>query len=305
MNSYTEIKDSQEPALVLLQKLGWQYISPVETEQERDGILSNVILENILEKQLSKINSFEYKGSTYDFSKGSIHDAIYAIKNVPDEGLVKTSEKIFDLINLGKSFEESVQGDKKSFTIKYIDWENFENNVFHITDEYYIQGINKNIKPDIVLFINGIPFCVLENKRRDKNQSIEEGVSQMIRNQKKEDGAPKLFHFTQLLLSVQPNEVKYGTTNTPGKFWSFWNEQSNVEDRVQAIIKSSANGQSAEDRLPTEQDRMLYCLCRPERVINLTYNFTLFDAGVKKVARYQQFFAVNNTVKRVQEFDEL
>ncbi len=304
MKSYTEIKDSQEPALILLQKLGWQYISPDETEKERDGILSNVILENILEKQLSEINSFEYKGSTYDFSKGSIHDAIYAIKNVPDEGLVKTSEKIFDLINLGKSFEESVQGNKKSFTIKYIDWEHPENNVYHVTDEYIVEGVDSTRRPDLVLFINGIPFCVLENKRRDKNQSIEESISQFIRNQKKEDGIPKLFHFTQLLIAVQPNEVKYGTTNTPAKFWSFWKEQSNIEDAVHAVIKSDTNGQVAENRLPTEQDRMLYCLCRPERVIELSYNFTLFDGGVKKVARYQQYFAVNNTVKRVQNFDE-
>ncbi|MCB9247024.1 MAG: type I restriction endonuclease subunit R [Flavobacteriales bacterium] len=304
MKSYTEIIDSQEPALTLLQKLGWKYISPEDTIRERGGIKSNVILEGILEQQLQIINSFEYKGSEYDFSKGSIHDAIYAIKNVPDEGLVKTSEKIFDLINLGKSFEEYVQGDKKSFTIKYIDWDNSENNVFHITDEFEVEGVNETRRPDLVLFVNGIPFAVIENKRRDKNASLEESISQFIRNQKKEEGIPKLFHFTHLLLAVQPNEVKYGTTDTPAKFWSYWKEQTSVEADVQHIIRSEQNDQAAEDRLPTEQDRMLYCLCRPERVMELTYKFTVFDAGVKKIARYQQYFAVNNAVARVQEFNE-
>jgi len=304
MTTYTEIKDSQEPALKFLQKLGWQYISPDETVVERGGILSNVILESVLEKQLDKNNSFEYKGSEYKFSKGSVHNAIYAIKNVPDEGLLKTSEKIFDLINLGRSFEEHIQGDKKSFSIQYIDWETPENNVFHITDEFIVDGVNDTRRPDLVLFINGIPFVVIENKRRDKNASIEESISQFIRNQKKEEGIPKLFQFSQLLLAVQPNEVKYGITDTPAKFWSYWKEQTDVEGEVQQIINTTVNGSKAESRLPTEQDRMLYCLCRPERVIELAYKFTLFDAGIKKVGRYQQYFAVNNSVERVQGFNE-
>ncbi|PHR46547.1 MAG: type I restriction endonuclease subunit R [Fluviicola sp.] len=304
MSSYTEMKDSQGPALQLLQKLGWQYISPEETENQRGCILSNVILEGILEKQLNEINSFDYKGSTYNFSQGSVHDAIYAIKNVPDEGLVKTSEKIFDLINLGKSFEEHVQGDKKSFTIKYVDWENPENNVFHVTDEFEVVGVNGSRRPDLVLFINGIPFGVLENKRRDKNASIEESISQFIRNQKKEIGIPKLFHYTQLLVAVQPNEVKYGTTDTPAKFWSYWKEQADVEPEVQKIVNSEINNQTAEDRLPTEQDKLLYCLARPDRILELSYKFTVFDAGLKKVARYQQYFAVKNSIKRVQDKDE-
>lgn len=164
MTAYTEINDSQNPALVLLQKLGWQYISPEHTVEERNGILSSVVLERILEEQLHKINSYEYKGSEYKFSQGNLHDAIYTLKNLPDEGLVMTSEKIYDLINLGKSFEENVQGDKKSFSIKYVDWENFENNVFHVTEEFIVQGLNETRRPDLVLFINGIPFVVIENK---------------------------------------------------------------------------------------------------------------------------------------------
>lgn len=304
MKSYTENTDSQEPALKLLQKLGWQYISPEETEKERGNILSGVILENILAAQLERINSFEYKGGEYNFSSGNIHNAIHALKNVPDEGLLKTSEKIFDLLNLGKSFEEKIQGDKKSFTIKFIDWENLQNNVFHVTDEFVVEGINETRRPDLVLFINGIPFCVIENKRRDKQQSVEESISQFIRNQKKEIGIPKLFQFSQLLVAMQPNEVKYGTTDTPLKFWSYWKEQSNIDSEVRQILSRSIANISAEDRLLTEQDRMLYCLCRPERIMELAYKFTLFDAGIKKVARYQQYFAVKNALNRVEDFNE-
>ncbi|MEN9973938.1 MAG: hypothetical protein RIS20_2285 [Bacteroidota bacterium] len=304
MSNYTETQDSQQPALVLLQKLGWKYISPDQTDVKRNGLRSNVILEGILEEQLHKINKFDYKGSTHKFSPGSVHDAIHTIKNVPDEGLVKTSEKIFDLLVLGKSFEENVHGDRKSFTLKFIDWNILENNVFHITDEFTVDGLNSPRRPDLVLFINGIPFCAIENKRRDKNASIEESISQFIRNQKKDEGIPKLFQFTQLLLAVQPNEVKYATTNTPAKFWSYWKENTDVEATVKSILKKSVDQLPGEDRLPTEQDKMLYCLCRPERVIELANHFLLFDGGVKKVARYQQYFAVKSAVNRVQNKDE-
>lgn len=300
--SYKEASDSQTPALNLLRKLGWTYISPEETVRERGGILSNVILEEILTQQLKKINEFEYKGGKYKFSDGNIHSAIHFLKNVPDEGLLRTSEKIYDLLTLGKSYEESVQSDKKSFTIKFIDWENFGNNVFHITDEFEVVGLSKPRRPDLVLFVNGIPFAVLENKRRDKNESIDEAVSQHIRNQGKEEGIPRLFHFAQLLLAVQPNEVKYSVIDNKPRFWSNWHEESNVENDVTTVIRSSANGVDSETRLPTEQDRVLFCLCRPERLMEFSYKFILYDAGEKKVTRYQQYFTVKNTLERIKEF---
>ncbi len=301
--NYSEFTDSQLPALNLLRKLGWNYISPEDTITERGGILSNVILEEILSRQLKKINEFEYKGGKFKFSEGNIHSAIHALKNVPDEGLLRTSEKIYDLLTLGKSFEESIQGDKKSFTIKYIDWENLHNNVFHITDEFEVVGLSKPRRPDIVLFINGIPFAVLENKRRDKNQSLDEAISQHIRNQGKAEGIPRLFHFAQILLAVQPNEVKYSVIDTKPRFWNKWQEESNIEKEVLSIIQSTRNGVQAENRLATEQDKILFCLARPDRLMEFSYNFTLYDAGEKKIARYQQYFTVKNTLERIKEFE--
>jgi len=302
--SYTEINDSQHPALLLLQKMGWQHIHKEGTLHQRGGIRSNVLLEGILEDQLKALNSFTWKNNTYKFSEGNIHAAIHALKNIPDEGLVRTSEKVYDLLTLGKSFEETIQGDRKSFTIKYIDWENPKNNVYHVADEFIVEGINDTRRPDLVLFINGIPFAVIENKRRDKNQSIDEAISQHQRNQGKEKGIPKLFHYAQLLLAVHPNEVKYATINTPPKFWSVWEEQYEVENKVQSIIKKPISGtkEGAEDRLPTIQDKLLYCLCRKERLIELVYKFIIYDANVKKICRYQQYFAVMNALQRVKEF---
>ena len=169
--NYTEYNDSQKPALALLQKMGWQYVSAEDVFAARGEIYTNVLLDNILAQQLAKINAFEYKGESYKFSTGSIQGAINALKNVPNEGLVQTNERVYDLITLGKSFNETVQGDRKAYTVKYIDWQEPENNVFHVAEEFEVEGGKGKRRPDLVLFVNGIPFVVIENKRRDKNES--------------------------------------------------------------------------------------------------------------------------------------
>ncbi|SHO59932.1 type I restriction endonuclease subunit R [Algoriphagus zhangzhouensis] len=302
MTNYTEWTDSQNPALILLRKLGWQYLTPKQCEQERGGILSNVVLEQILEKQLLKINEFDYKGKVYDFSQSSLQSAINALKNVPDEGLVRTNEQIYDLLTLGKSFTENIQGDQKAFTLKYIDWENVNNNVYHVTDEYVVEGVKSTRRPDIVLFVNGIPFVLLENKRRDKNESIEEGISQHIRNQRKDQGAPRIFHYAQLLLAVQPNLVKYGVTGTPLKFWSVWKEDN--QKQTEKTLKSKAYDTEPESRLATQQDQSIVSLCDPARVMELVYKFIVFDGPQKKIARYQQYFAVKESLNRIKQTDE-
>lgn len=302
MTNYAEWNDSQKPALNLLQKLGWQYLSPDQADHERSGILSNVLLEEILEKQLNKINSFEYKGAEHKFSTDSIRSAINAIRNVADEGLVKTNEKIYDLLTLGKSFNESIDGDQKAYTLNYIDWNNIENNSFHVTEEFTVEGVKTPRRPDIVLFVNGIPFAILENKRRDKNLSIDEAISQHIRNQKREEGTPRLFHYAQLLMAVQPNLVKYGASGTPAKFWSVWKEDNLKQ--TEAIIQGEGFGIVAEDRLGTQQDQSIVAMCSPARLMELVYKFIVFDGPDKKIARYQQFFAVKEAIHRVQQKDE-
>ena len=159
--NYTEYSDSQKPALQFLQKMNWQYLSPTEVMNAREGMYSNVVLDKILAEQLSKINSFDYKGERYPFSTGSIQGAINALKNVPNEGLVQTNERVYDLLTLGKSFNETVQGDRKAYTIKYIDWEIPENNSFHVCEEFEVEGMQGKRRPDVVLFVNGIQFVII------------------------------------------------------------------------------------------------------------------------------------------------
>src|SRR5690606_480442 len=102
----------------------------------------------------------------YPFSEGAIEDAISELTSVIDDGLVRTNEKVWDLLRLGKSVPQTVDGDRRSFTIRYIDWDHPERNVYQVTEEFDVEasGSTRLRRPDIVCFVNGIPFAVIECK---------------------------------------------------------------------------------------------------------------------------------------------
>lgn len=295
-NSYDEQTISQQPALDVLQGLHYKLLTPEQAESMR-GNLYDVLLKTVLEEKLKEFNSYEYKGVTYKFSQNNIQQAIRDLDEPLTDGLVKTNEKIFETLMLGRSYTEFLlDGSKKSFTIQYIDWENFENNVFHVVEEFSVERMDGRgmVRPDVVLFVNGIPFVVIECKKA--SISMEQGISQMIRNQGK-DYAPQLFKYVQIVMSTNKNETKYATCYTPKKFWSVWKEEK--EEWLQALLN-----ESVENRMPTMQDKNIISLFHPERLIELTRFFTLFDKDVKKVTRYQQYFAIKEIIKTIQERDE-
>lgn len=316
--SYLEDKDSQLPAIRLLQQVGYSYIPPEMALKMRDELLTRFVLTDILEEQLSKINRIEYKGETLPFPESAVSRAAYDLQQQLDEGLVKTNEKIYDLLTLGKSYEQVVKGDKKSFPFNYVDWEHPENNVYHVTDEFEIKGKTQVRRVDIVLFVNGIPFVAIENKRRDKKNALDEAISQHLRNQGKEE-VPGFFHFTQMLIASSVNELSYAATGTSKKFWSIWREEEAIEKKVKKLISKPDFNESWKTRLrshyyekplsvckerqPTKQDLNLYSLCRPERLLEMIRNFTVFDNNIRKIARYQQYFGVKRLMNRVRQED--
>ena len=298
MNSdlYLEKNISQQPAIDLLTAMGYTYISPADCDKQR-GSRYHVLLRDILRGPLRSLNRYVYAGAENEFSAANIERAMEDLNEPLTDGLVRTSEKIYDALLLGKSYPETV-GDGKmlSFNLRYIDWDNPQNNVFHVTEEFAVDSRDRqhNARPDIVLFINGIPFAVIECKA--PHIPVEEAVGQMIRNQQAAY-IPHLFKFAQLVVATNKNAVKYATAGTPKKFWSVWKEQDDewLQTRLKALVP---------DRMPTEQDRNIVSLFSPERVFELIRYFILFDANVKKVCRYQQFFAVREIMKTIAENDE-
>lgn len=294
-NAYHEVNVSQKPAIELLQSMGYTYISPEDCKKQR-GSRYHVLLKDILRGQLRRLNRYSYAGAENEFSAANIERAMEELDEPLTDGLVRTSEKIYDALLLGKSYPETVGGGKSlSFNLKYIDWEHPENNLFHVTEEFAVESLDKlhNARPDIVLFINGIPFAVIECKA--PHISADQAMEQMIRNQQA-DYVPQLFKYAQIVMATNKNAVKYATAGTPKKFWSVWKEQDTafLESRLAQLVT---------DRAPTEQDRNIISLFSRERLMELTRYFVLFDANVKKICRYQQYFAIREIIKTIAQQD--
>jgi type I restriction enzyme R subunit len=331
--SYKEDHISQIPALQLLQKLGYQYLTPDEAMQFRGDKTTQVILEDVLRKQLKEINSIKIGSKREErFTSGNIEMGIRALKELPmNEGYINACETAYNLLTLGKALEQSIDGDKKSHTLRYIDWGNIDNNVFHVTEEYSAMrsSSKEHYRPDLVLFVNGIPITIIECKRPDMKEPLKQAISQHLRNEQ-DDGIRNLYVYAQLTLSIATQEASYATNATPEKFWSKWQEKFNseteekeykqelVELKNQPLTKHEKDklfsdrfryvrqyfdALESEDILPTLQDEYLYGLCRPKRLMDLIFNFVLFDNGTKKIARYQQYFAIKKSIKRIRHIE--
>ncbi len=314
---------SQIPALQVLVNLGYQYLTPADALALRGGKAGNVLLEEILRAQLKKLNRIQHKGGSYLFSEENIQSAIQRLKNVKFDGLLKTNEAVYDLLTLGVALEQSIEGDLKSFTLNYVDWRNPANNVYHVAAELAVERSRsiETCRPDVVLFVNGIPFAVIECK--SPKVEVAQAISQTIRNQR-DEYIPRLFTYVQTVLAVNKNEARYATTGTPAKFWSKWKEdvadselapllERPLPESVKASLFDLAFAELGvrEEITPylvgrqvTEQDRALYALCRPERLLEMSWAFTVFDGGVRKIARYQQVFAIQEVLRRVRQTDD-
>jgi len=330
--SFREDHISQLPALKLLMNMGWKYISPDQALEARGGRTSNVLLESILKAQLQAINTIEYKGKEFPFSESNVNNAILAIRDLPvQDGFIAANKAFYELITLGRSFEQSVLGDKKSFSFQYIDWKQPENNLYHVSEEYSVlrSGSNEHYRPDIVLFINGIPVIVIECKSPKIKDPIDKTIEQHLRNQQ-EDGIRPLYQYSNIVMGLATNEAKYATTATPKEFWSFWKElfktkaeESAWLESIQLVknkplpvnerttlfkeryrnVWSHFQNLEKETQVITEQDKLLYSFCQPKRLLDLMFSFIVYDDGVKQITRYQQYFAVHNTLDKISKTD--
>ena len=167
---FDEARQSQLPALEVLVNLGYKYISRDEVLRLRSGDTRNFILTDIAAKKLMEINEYEVGGAKYKFSEKDVRDAIDELEHVQYEGIIDTSQKIYNMImptKGGKTIKVSAGGKTTSKNFRFIDFKNPRNNDFHVTAEYPASGRQK-IRPDIVCFVNGIPFAIIENKKSSK-----------------------------------------------------------------------------------------------------------------------------------------
>jgi type I restriction enzyme R subunit len=333
LQGHGEDAASQIPALLLLRRLGWTYLSPNEAVAYRSGRQGAVLLTSVLANQLGELNQIESKRGPVPFGSEAIASAIRRLETPADEGLVATNEAVWDMLRLGISIDVTVDGRKRGVPFRFIDWDNLDRNVFHVTEEFAVDrrggGQDRTRRPDIVCFVNGIPFIVIECKSaaiRDGKDPLAEAISQQLRNQRA-DEIPQLFHYAQLLVATSVNQAKYAATGTDAAYWASWHEQEFSDESLAALVAAMPVAEIAEvkrllsrtehrqrptaaaeaervfesltrDRLPTAQDRLLQSVCSPIRLLELTRSFTLFEEGQRKIARYQQYTCVKKCLGR-------
>jgi type I restriction enzyme, R subunit len=330
MTQYTpkfqEEYSAKLPALALLTNLGWSFLSPERTLAARGGKTDEVVLRQVLRGELHK-RTFIFAGKSYPLSQKAIDNLVAEVCSPAlNEGLLTANERLYNHLLYGISVTEFVDGKKANPTIALIDWQNPANNSFVFTEEFAVTryGGVENRRPDIVCFVNGIPLVVIEAKRPDgnakKGPTIDEGISQSLRNQR-HDEIPLLFACSQLLLSINGNEGRYGTCGTPAKFWAAWREEDITDTEMFAIKNKKLNSEqlvSLFNHRPakdldwyksltaggtlavTGQDQMLISLLSPSRLLEMTRYFTLFDRKAGRiVARYQQVFGIKRLIERI------
>lgn len=323
---FQEEYSAKLPALALLSNLGWSYLSPEEALAARAGKPDQVVLMHLLREQLAK-RTFKFGGQEYSLSDKAI-DNLIAEVNSPalNQGLLTASERLYNHLMYGISVTEFIDGKKANPTIALIDWHHPTNNSFVFSEEFTVTRANgvESRRPDIVCFVNGIPLVVIEAKRPDGNAkkvpTIGEGISQTLRNQR-HDEIPRLFVYSQLLLSINGHDGRYGTCGTSAKFWAAWREED-LSDAEMYVIKNQKLPPEQLDKLfghrpvaardwyqglvaagelaVTGQDKLLISLLLPERLLDMVRFYTLFDKKVGKVvARYQQVFGIKRLIERI------
>ena len=200
------------------------------------------------------------------------------------KSLYDRNKAVYNLLRYGVKVQPGA-GENR-VTVWLIDWKHPENNHFAIAEEVTVKGANlanaakaSSKRPDVVIYVNGIALGVLEMKR--STVSVAEGIRQNLDNQKKEFIQP-FFSTMQWVMAGNDSEgLRYATIETPEKYYLRWLEDS---------------GAYANE--PNLLDRQLLQVCRKPRLLELIHDFIVFDAGIKKLCRQNQYFGV----KAAQDF---
>ena len=199
---------------------------------------------------------------------GRVLDALHREADNHGRNLYGNNQAVYSLLRYG--VQVITEAGKKTDTIQLINWKEPEKNDFAIAEEVTLKG-NHERRPDLVLYVNGIAIGVLELK--NSRVSIGDGIRQSLSNQQPEFNA-WYFSTVQLIFAGNDSEgLQYGTIGTPEKYFLKWKEDEADNSRFKL-------------------DKYLLKLCRKDRLIEILYDFVLFDGGVKKLPRVHQYFGI-------------
>lgn len=234
-------------------------------------------------RNIERMFLFDYLMSTKKWSKDEAKRAITKLEKeayCTPQNMQEKNEKVYSLLRYGVNVSPDV-GTKK-ITVNLIDWEHPDKNQFYIAEEVTINSSTPDSftkRPDLVIYVNGIALAVMELKR--SKVSVHDGIRQTIGNQQENFIRP-FFSTVQLLFAGNDSQgLYYGVIDTPEKFWLRWKEP--------------------DASIPNELDRSVTQWFNKERLLEMIHDFLVFDAGVKKVCRPNQYFAVKAAQPRCEK----
>lgn len=288
-----EYAESERPALDALQQLGWEvtdqqhgaWHDPRETE-------SSAVLEPRLRAAVERLNPW--------IDENNLNKAIREIQQVAGTSTMDENEQIHEKLVQHTSVKQDRGYGLQHQTVRYIDYETPENNDFFALNQFRVEGPAEVIKPDIVLFVNGIPLGVVECKSPQIPEPHSAALDQLARYQNERDGeaegAEELFRYNQFSVATWLEGAVMGTYRTPKDQYKPWRDAYPLEDDELVELFG------LEGYLP-DQYRMLYALFEPVRLLDQLRHFTVFEekqsGAVKMVARYQQYRAVQKALERI------
>lgn len=289
-----ELLEVEDPAVeVLTQHLGWVEIDSHKADELRPSLKEPVLTE-ILREKIKELNGW--------ISEENVGRVVRSITSVTATSVLEANERIQAMLEKGTTVRQD-KGDgrgMKSHDVALIDYENVSNNDFNVIREFTVFHYDKN-RPDLVLFINGLPIVVIECKSPTIQKPVEQGMEQIFRYQESQDryrnvGCPKLFNTVQIVAVTYRDKLKYATNFTKERHWSEWKEAYPMKlDDLQKTL----------GRNPYSQDVFFFGVCKRDHLLDIIQNYLVYEREkgetVKKICKYQQFKAVSKLIKRISE----
>lgn len=304
------------PAIEQLQQLGWKYEhgSKLGVDNDERAFLRDVILTKRLEASIQRINPW--------ISAENLRKVMRDLTHPNFAGLMEYNHAIYQTLVNYASVEQDLGKGRKGQTVKIIDFDCPENNEFLCTNQFKVEGVNQNIIPDIVCFVNGLPLAVIECKSPYISSPMQEGINQLrrysnLRTPHEDEGAEKLFWYNQLMVSTCRDLAKVGTISSSAQHYGDWKDAYPFTDAdllnlgrpthevtdIPSAAYLSDTKVAAGVNAVTAQQRLLAGMFSREGFLDLLQNFVIFEPVdgrlIKKVARYQQFRAVNKVIARL------
>ena len=280
----------EAPALEQLKGLGWSYLDGTTLVPEKSNhrsSLKDVVLTPNLEQAIQRINPW--------ISEDNLRKVVREVTLIQTSTLMEANKLFWERLTQYISVDQDLGSGRRGQTLKLIDFDNPENNEFLCVDQFKIQGPSQNIIPDILLFVNGLPLGVIECKAPFVTDPMAEGINQLRRyanrrNPSDTEGSEKLFHYNQVMVSTFRDGARVGTISSPVEYYLEWKDPYPTDAKE---LGSPANAQQL----------LIQGLLNPATFLDIIQNFTIYetDSGrtIKKIARYQQFRAVQKTIERL------